>query len=88
MAIAGEVGELVEIFQWLSEEQASSLSEYDRARVAEELADIQIYLLQISDELDISLADSVDSKIASNALRYPVEKFKGIAKKAPRSGDG
>src|SRR2546426_4746293 len=55
MALAGEAGELLEIFQWLSEVQSSDLNDEDRDRVAEEMADIQIYLLRLADVLALSL---------------------------------
>ena len=57
MALAGEVGELLEIFQWLTEEQSqqSSLSEDQLAAATEELADVLIYALRLADKLDINL---------------------------------
>ena len=81
MALAGEVGELVEIFQWLSEAQSIDLSDSDRQRAAEEIADIQIYLLRLADILGVDLAAAVDQKIELNATRYPVSGSKGNATK-------
>jgi len=83
MALAGEVGELLEIFQWLTEEQSrkSSLSEDQLAAVTEELADVLIYALRLADRLDINLDDAISKKIKKNALRYTVEASRGSATK-------
>ena len=83
MALAGEVGELLEIFQWLTEEQSqqSSLSKDQLAAATEELADVLIYALRLADKLDINLQDAISTKINKNALRYTVEAAKGSAAK-------
>jgi len=83
MALAGEVGELLEIFQWLTEEQSkkSSLTEDQLAAATEELADILIYALRLADRLDINLEDAILKKIDKNALRYTVESSRGNAAK-------
>ena len=79
MALAGEVGELLEIFQWLTEEQSrkSSLTDDQLAAATEELADILIYALRLADRLDINLEDAISKKIDKNALRYTVEASRG-----------
>jgi dCTP diphosphatase len=84
MALAGEAGELLEIFQWLSELQSSDLDDEDRDRVAEEMADIQIYLLRLADVLALSLSAAVEGKIADNERKYPVGESKGNATKYSR----
>ena len=83
MALAGEVGELLEIFQWLTEEQSkkSSLTEDQLAAATEELADILIYALRLADRLEINLDDAISKKIDKNTLRYTVEAAKGNAAK-------
>ena len=83
MALAGEVGELLEIFQWLTEEQSrkSSLNEDQLAAATEELADVLIYALRLADQLDIELEDAIAKKIDKNALRYTVEASRGSAAK-------
>ena len=86
MALAAEAGELLEIFQWLTEQQSGDLSGSDRAKVSAELADVQIYLLRLADVLDIDLPVAVDSKIAENERRYPVELSKGNAVKYSQRG--
>lgn len=83
MALAGEVGELLEIFQWLTEKESSAdtLSSESLSAVADELADIQIYTLRLADKLNIDLAEAIDAKMKKNALRYSIEKSKGNALK-------
>lgn len=81
MALIVEAAELVEHFQWLTEEQSKSLDSKKFARAQEELADIQIYLIRISDKLNIDLLDAVSKKIDANEKKYPSEKVRGSAKK-------
>ncbi len=71
MALAVEVGELLEHFQWLTEEQSRQLSPGQKAEVAHELADVFIYLVQLSDSLGVDLLQAAQSKMARNALKYP-----------------
>jgi NTP pyrophosphatase (non-canonical NTP hydrolase) len=82
MALIAEAAELVEHFQWLSEEQSMQLAEDKKQQVALELADILIYLIRTADRLDIDLVASVYSKIDINEARYPVDKVRGSAKRA------
>jgi len=83
MALAGEAGELLEVFQWLTQEQSqlSSLSSDQLEAATEELADVLIYALRIADKLDINLQDAISKKIDKNALRYTVEASKGSSAK-------
>lgn len=81
MALIVETAELVEHFQWLTEVQSHTLSPEKLVQVGEELADIQIYLVRIADQLNVNLLDAVDKKIMANAEKYPVEKARGNAKK-------
>lgn len=76
-----EAAELVEHFQWLSEQQSESLPEDKLQEVAFELADIFIYTLRLSQRLGIDLPQAVDQKIAINEQKYPVDKVKGSSKK-------
>jgi NTP pyrophosphatase (non-canonical NTP hydrolase) len=75
MALAGEVGELTEIFQWLTPEQSATvLADPARAtQVREEIADIFAYLLRLADVLGVDLEASLLDKTAKNAAKYPVE---------------
>ncbi len=82
MALAGEVGELIEHFQWLSEAQSAGLDEVKKRAVAHEMADILIYLIRLSERLDIDLVAAANEKIALNEQRYPVDKVRGDARRA------
>ncbi len=81
MALAGEAGELVEHFQWLTFEQAQNLSAQAREEVALEAADVLLFLLRLCDKLGIDLASAAERKLAINAKKYPVAKSRGRAAK-------
>ncbi|MCK5091606.1 MAG: nucleotide pyrophosphohydrolase, partial [Gammaproteobacteria bacterium] len=74
--------ELIEHFQWLTEEQSHSLAQDKKDQVAMELADIFIYLIRIADKLGVDLVDSANKKILINESRYPIEKVRGKAGRA------
>ena len=80
-ALCVEAAELLEHFQWLSDEQSSALGEEKRAAVEHELADVLIYLLQLSDKLGVDLEAAAWRKIQINAAKYPVDRAKGNMKK-------
>lgn len=81
MALIAEAAELVEHFQWLTEEQSQQLNPEKKNEVAMELADIFIFLIRVADKLEIDLADSAWKKIAINEERYPADKVRGSAKR-------
>jgi NTP pyrophosphatase (non-canonical NTP hydrolase) len=81
MALSVEVSELMEHFQWLTPEQSAMLDASKRGEVAQELADVLIYLIRLSDVLGVDLALAAQEKIRLNAEKYPVEKAKGLAAK-------
>ncbi|WP_018882126.1 MULTISPECIES: nucleotide pyrophosphohydrolase [unclassified Thioalkalivibrio] len=81
MALAGEVGELIEHFQWLTQEQSRELSGEAYESVRQEIADVQIYLLLLARKLDIDLVQAASDKLEMNARKYPVEKAHGNARK-------
>jgi NTP pyrophosphatase (non-canonical NTP hydrolase) len=81
MALAGEAGELLEHFQWLTFEQAARLPRETRAEVALEAADVLLFLVRLCDKLGIDLAAACDKKLALNAKKYPVDKARGRATK-------
>lgn len=85
-ALAVEAAELLEPFQWMREEESRRLAEHpqDYARVREEIADVQIYLLRLADQLQIDLAEAVEQKLARNAEKYPVHLSKGTSLKYDR----
>jgi len=80
-ALVVEAAELLEPFQWLTEDQSRALPPGTAEAVRMEMADVLIYLIRLADKLDVDLMQAARDKIASNALRYPTEKAKGIARK-------
>lgn len=81
MALIVEAAEMVEHFQWMSEEHSCSLSPEKLAEVELELADIQIYLLSLAEKLQLDLIAAVDKKLVLNAEKYPAEQVRGSSKK-------
>ncbi|MBD3385436.1 nucleotide pyrophosphohydrolase [candidate division KSB1 bacterium] len=81
MALISEAGELIEHFQWLTEEQSQSLDKEELEQVAQEIADVQIYLVRLADMLNIDLEKAVQQKIKINEEKYPHHKVKGSSKK-------
>ena len=83
MALTGEVGELNELFQWLTPaEGLSAMRDPQRAEaVRDELADIFYYVLRLADVLDLDLLEAAEAKLAKNERRYPVAKSRGNARK-------
>src|SRR5262245_5832418 len=80
-ALSVEASELLEIFQWLTEEQSQELPSKTMERVREEAADVQLYLVRLCDLLNVDLAAAVDAKLAANARKYPAHKARGNSKK-------
>lgn len=87
MALAVEVAELAEHFQWLTAEEADSLAQDDkvRAELASEVADIAIFLLRLADVLGVDVGTAVRQKLERNEGRFPVERIRG---KATLDSDG
>ena len=81
MALSVEAGELLERFQWKSEEESGSPPAKEREAIAEEAADVFLYLLRLSDKLGIDLLDAARRKLAKNESKYPVEKSRGRSTK-------
>jgi dCTP diphosphatase len=81
MALSVEAAELVEEFQWLTEEQSRRLDSERRERVRLELADVFIYLLRVADKLGVDLVQAADDKIALNEQKYPAERVRGDSRK-------
>lgn len=81
MALMVEVAELMEHFQWLTEAQTCNLDAEKKAVVAEELADILLYLVRLSDKLGVDLLEAALHKLEKNAVKYPAEQVRGSAKK-------
>lgn len=81
MALIAEAAELIEHFQWLTEEQSNNLSSEKLTEIELELADVQIYLVRLADKLQLDLVAAVDRKLALNAKKYPADKVRGSSKK-------
>ncbi|MDE2402653.1 MAG: nucleotide pyrophosphohydrolase [Burkholderiales bacterium] len=80
-ALAVEASELLEHFQWLTEDQSRHLTPVKKQAVAHEMADVLLYLVQLSSALGIDLMKAAQAKMAINAQKYPVEQAKGSSKK-------
>lgn len=83
MALTSEVGELNEIFQWLTEKESIEIhtNQTKYKMVKEEVADIILYCILISLKLEINIEEAVFDKITQNSNKYPVNLVKGSSKK-------
>ncbi len=81
MALSAEASELVEIFQWLTEEQSRRLSPVAKTAAADEIADVLLYLIRLGDKLGIDPIAAAQRKMLANAEKYPADKSRGTAKK-------
>lgn len=81
VSLSLEAAEVLEHFQWLTDDQSRALPPERTAQVAHELADVLLYLVQLSDALGIDLIAAAREKIAINAERYPVDRAKGSSAK-------
>ncbi len=86
MAVASKAGELVDVFQWLTEEESRHLSEEDRWRAIEEISDVLIHPLTLGDKLGVNFEKAVLEKTELNERKYPVDLSKGTAVKYSRKG--
>ena len=73
MALTGEVGELVELFQWLTEDESNRAGQDPATAraVRDELADVLMFLVRLASVLDVDLDEAVAQKLAANAKKYP-----------------
>lgn len=81
MALIAEAAELVEHFQWLTEEQSCNLVPEKLTEIELEIADIQLYLVRLADKLQINIMAAAEKKLAINAKKYPPDKVRGSSKK-------
>ena len=81
MALSVESAELLEIFQWLTEEESRDLPPLTKTAAADEIADVLIYLLRIADKLGIDPVTAAQRKMIANAKKYPADKARGNNKK-------
>jgi len=82
-AMSVEASEVLEHFQWLTDEQSGSLSAEKKEEVALELADVFLYLVRLSDRLGVDLLRCAERKMAVNAKNYPADFTRGAIRKAP-----
>ena len=81
MAMIVEASELVEIFQWMTEEESHNLEPDKLRRVEEEIADVAVYLMRIADQLNINLYEAIERKLDLNEKKYPADLVRGKSKK-------
>jgi NTP pyrophosphatase (non-canonical NTP hydrolase) len=81
MSISIEAAELLELFQWKTGDEATRYATENREAVADEVADVAIYLLEFADNIGIDLATAIHRKLDKNDEKYPVAKARGVATK-------
>lgn len=81
IAFTVEAGELLEQFQWLSDQESLTLPEDKLERIKDEIADVLLYLIRLADVLSVDLITTAETKIEANAKKDPVDKSRGSAKK-------
>jgi len=81
MALCVEAAELLEHFQWLTPGQSARLDARRKRAVADEIADVLLYLTRLADVLEIDPLAAAQRKLRRNARKYPVERAKGNARK-------
>jgi len=81
MALSVEVAEIVEHFQWLTEEQSKNLPPDKLAEIREEIGDVMIYLTELADKLGIDPVEAAEAKVEINSNKYPAALVKGKAAK-------
>lgn len=86
MALAVECAELMEHFQWLTEIQSRRLGRKQLREIEMELADVQIYLIRLSQVLGVDVISASKKKLLDNARKYPVSRARGSAKKYTELG--
>lgn len=81
ISISLEASELLEHFQWKSPEESEAHAIAAREEIADEIADVAVYVIELADNLGIDLEQAIHAKLAKNAAKYPVAKAKGSSKK-------
>ena len=81
LSLVLEATEVLEHFQWKTPEEVERHAKEQRDELADEVADVAMFLLELADNLEIDLAEAVEKKLKKNALKYPVEKAHGSARK-------
>lgn len=81
MALAVEAAEIMELFQWLTEEESRRPDKKTLERLKKEIGDVQIYLTRLADQLGISPIEAAIAKMYENKKKYPIKRARGIATK-------
>jgi len=81
MSLSVEVAEIVESFQWLTQEQSKNLDLDKKQALAEEIGDVMIYLTMLADKFGIDPIEAAKEKMKINIVKYPVDKVKGKSSK-------
>ena len=81
LSLVLEASEVLEHFQWKKPEEVNAHAEKNKDEIAEELADVAMYLFELTDNLGIDLKKAIQDKLEKNSRKYPIEKAKGSAKK-------
>ena len=84
MALSVEAAELLEVFQWMTEADSRNLEPAAKAAASEEIADVLLYLILLSDALGIDPVAAAERKMVANAQKYPVDKARGTSAKYTR----
>jgi NTP pyrophosphatase (non-canonical NTP hydrolase) len=77
MALSVEAGEIVEIFQWVTQDQSRNLDPEKLEHVKEEIADVMIFLVNLADKLGIDPIEAAKEKLEKNRENYPTDKVRG-----------
>jgi dCTP diphosphatase len=80
-ALTVEAAELLENFQWVTEQQSGALTADKLIAVGNEMADVLIYLVRLADKLNVDLLEAAARKVQVNASKYPADKSRGSSKK-------
>jgi NTP pyrophosphatase (non-canonical NTP hydrolase) len=80
-ALSVEAAELLENFQWLTDDGSSNLPPAKQEEVRMEIADVLLYLIRLSDKLGIDAVEAAQAKLSINAQKYPVATARGTSKK-------
>ncbi|MBA2883213.1 NTP pyrophosphatase (non-canonical NTP hydrolase) [Desulfosalsimonas propionicica] len=81
MALNVEVAELMEHFQWLTQDRSRNLDVETRKKVRQEIGDVMVYLVRLADELGVDPVAAAEEKISVNEAKYPAEKVRGSSRK-------
>jgi NTP pyrophosphatase (non-canonical NTP hydrolase) len=81
LSLVLEAAEVLEHFQWKKPGEVEDHAKACKDAIADELADVAMYLFELADNLGIDLPKAIEVKLAKNAQKYPVEKAKGSSRK-------